>query len=72
MIQTRVSRFNRLWVCPFCGWRAYVSRRKHYQTGQPLRRAEQIATLTVRASAHFRAAHRQDFARSVGNQTELG
>ncbi len=62
VIQTGVSRFNRRWVCPFCGWRSYVSLRKHIQTGQPLTREEQIATLEYQASKHFRAAHRQDFA----------
>lgn len=61
-LQTRVSRFNRLWTCPVCGWRAYVSRRAHVQTGQPLTADEQIATLAVQASKHFRERHRNAFA----------
>lgn len=62
MIQTRTSRFDRYWTCPVCGWRAHVSLRKHFQTGQPLTRDEQIATLTYQASKHFRERHRHDFA----------
>ncbi len=64
IVQTRVSRFNRFWTCPFCGWRAHVSLKAHFQTGQPLTRAEQIATLEFRASQHFRDRHREDFART--------
>lgn len=63
-VSTRVSRFNRSWTCPFCGWRTYVSMRaKHFQTRQPLARSEQIATLTFEASKHFRDFHRSDFVR---------
>lgn len=60
-IQSRVSRFNRYWTCPFCSWRAHVSLRAHFQTGQPLTKTEQIATLEHQASKHFRERHRNDF-----------
>ena len=65
-LQTRVSRFNRRWVCQVCGWRAYVSLRKHFQTGQPLSRTEQIATLTYQASKHFREYHKTAFVQKRG------
>ena len=60
-IQTRTSRFNRYWTCPFCSWRVHVSLRKHFQTGQPLTREQQIATLEYQASRHFRERHQDEF-----------
>jgi transcription elongation factor Elf1 len=62
-LQTRTSRFNRYWTCPFCAWRAHVSLKAHFQTGQPLSKEQQIATLTHEASRHFRERHKNDYAR---------
>ena len=56
-LRTHVSRFNRSWTCSICGMRKYVSRRKHFQTGQPLTNAEQIASLTYLATEHWRQFH---------------
>ena len=57
-VQTRMGRGRRIWVCPICDWRETVStRRKHIQTGQPLTREQQVATLAFRAEQHFRAQH---------------
>ena len=63
-VQTRVNaRFGqRIWTCPICRWQARISTRKHFQTGQPLTREQQIGSLAVDAQAHFRAQHRDAFA----------
>lgn len=60
-VQTRMGRGRRIWVCPVCGWRATISTRKHYQTGQPLTREQQVGSLAVDAQRHFRAQHLNAF-----------
>lgn len=62
-VQTRIGRGRRIWVCPVCGWRATISTRKHVQTGQPLTREQQVASLAVDAQRHFRERHVDEFAK---------
>ncbi len=62
-VQTRIGRGRRIWVCPVCGWRATISTRKHFQTGQPLTREQQIGSLAVDAQRHFRTNHLSAFLR---------
>jgi hypothetical protein len=62
-VQTRMGIGRRIWVCPVCCWRTTVSTRKHCQTGQPLTREQQIATLAVEAERHFVGQHRDTFSR---------
>jgi hypothetical protein len=59
--QTRMGLGRRIWVCPVCGWRATISTRKHFQTGQPLTREEQVAALANDAQRHFRTQHTGEF-----------
>lgn len=60
-VQTRMGRGRRIWVCPVCGWRATISTRKHFQTGQSLSREQQIGSLAVDAERHFRSQHLNAF-----------
>lgn len=60
-VQTRMGRGRRIWVCPVCGWRATISTRNHFQTGQPLTNDQQVASLAVDAEKHFRAFHLSAF-----------
>ena len=64
-VQTRIVRGRRIWVCPVCGWRATISTRKHHQTGQPLTREQQVASLAWDAQRHFRAQHLNAFLTSA-------
>jgi len=64
-VQTRMGRGRRIWVCPICYWRATISTRKHFQTGQPLTRDQQVSSLAVDAERHFRAHHREAFMRPL-------
>lgn len=66
-VQTRMGRGRRIWVCPVCSWRATISTRKHFQTGQPLTRDEQIAALAYDAEKHFRERHRHAFSGKDGS-----
>lgn len=60
-VQTRVSRWRRIWVCPICGFRATISRGRHVQTNQPLTREQQIGSLAFDAQKHFREQHKNAF-----------
>lgn len=69
-VQTRMGRGRRIWVCPVCSWRATISTRKHFQTGQPLTRDQQVASLAVEAERHFRDRHRGEFVARRGNAND--
>ena len=60
-VQTRMGIGRRIWVCPVCGWRATISTRRHFQTGQPLTREQQVRSLARDAEKHFVERHRHAF-----------